>query len=194
MDLENITTKFNEFHPNGKIEEISLEEIPQNIMNYFEARSKRFILPKDYQEKDFEKTFTIHHDNHHKTYVAIQTKTYCTDGDTEELTYLIDINEENKPVGYGEIRFNISNKDEYFINKPFVGSTNTSKKNRRKGIGKRRLHVMNALCQTLYKNPLNSDTIISEDSKKLWEKLTQEGKSKMYKEGEHDRYVFLTQP
>ena len=159
-------------------------------MNHFEGKSHRFILPTDYLPGNFDKFFIIHHSNGERTHIAQQTKTYATNGDTENLSYLCDMDRDNIIVGHGEIRFNISNTSNYFKDKPFVGYTQTLEGNEKKGLGTRRLYIMNALSQAVYQLPLNSDTLIGEDAEKLWKSLVNLGVAKSYKEGKNNRYAF----
>jgi len=196
-----ILIKFKEYFPSGDIEEISSEDIPDFVMELFERKSQQFIDLKDYKPGDFERFFLIKHSDGSKTYIAQQTKTYSTNKDTEMLVYFVDSLDE-EVFGYSELRFNISNPSEYFKDKPFVGYTetyginkNTGKTNRKKGLGTRRLLVMNAFSNAFYALPLYSDTLTEEENAKpIWEKLMQQGKAKKIKEGENNRYVFSTDP
>jgi len=184
-------SRFNEYLVNCKIETIALDQIPKDAMDYFETRSKRFMDMKDYEPCNFDKSFVIIHDDGSKTYVVQQTKTYSSNNDTEELTYIAHINDRKEFTGYGEMRKNLNNPDDYFKDKPFVGYTRTTDKHLKQGLGMQRLYIMNALTQMLYDLPLNSDTTLVTSAKRLWERLVQRSHAKKYKQGEHDRYVFL---
>ena len=94
----------------------------------------------------------------------------------------------DEQTGYSEMRLNTSNETEYFKNKPFIGITNTISKFRKTGLGERRIKLMTAMSQTLYNEPLCSDTNISPSAKRLWEKLEERGEAEKFMEGDHDRY------
>lgn len=182
---------FNEYFPDGKIEEITIDEVPENAMEYFESKSSQFTTSDNYIPKNFEKFFVINHAENNQTYLAQQTKTYDNIDETEKLTYFVDIN--NGAIeGRSELRFNIRCKKEneiYFKNKPFTGWTDTEENARRKGLGTRRIFMMNAFSQMMHGFPLYSDTVITFEAKKMWEKLVSQGKAKKFKEDSNDRYV-----
>jgi hypothetical protein len=184
---------FSEHFPGGKIEEISINSIPEKAMNYFEAKSKQLISPKDYKPDNFEKFFLVNHADGKQTFLAQQTKNYANpNGGIEKLTYFVDM-ENEKVLGRAELRLNIKYPEEYadfFKDKPFVGWTSTEEDFQRSGFGKRRLYLMNAISQTFYGLPLYSDTSISPSAKSMWESLVQKGEAKKFKEGTRDRYVF----
>ena len=50
---------FSEHFPGSEIKEITANEIPENVMKYFESKSAQFILPDDYKPGNFEKFFII---------------------------------------------------------------------------------------------------------------------------------------
>lgn len=163
---------FQEFFPTGKIEKVSAEEIIPDAMEFFEINSTKYIYEEDYKPGNFEEFYIIKHDNGDLTYVAEQQKKYPDDGDEvddyEKDTYFFETKGGNK-IGHGELRYNISSKDEFFIGKPFVGFTDTEKDYRRTGLGKRRIIEMNAYSQMRYKLSLHSSTTITPEAKKLWE-------------------------
>ncbi len=171
-------------------ETIEATDIPLDVMNFFENRSKQLILPEDYEPGNFEGFQAVRHENGDITYIARQTKTYSTNRETEQLNYLIDFNNQNEETGYAELRLNETNSS-YFKNKPFVGFSNTETKYRKQGLGTRRLLTMNALAQSQYHNPLNSDTLLSKGAENLWKGLVKKGLARTYQEGNHTRYVFL---
>lgn len=180
---------FKKHFSSAQIEIISADKVPPVAIDLFELCSKRFINPKDYKPGNFDAYFLIRHDSGEVTYAVQQTKTYWT-GSTEILIDLIDLDQSGNQQGDGEIRYDPSDDRPCFKNKPFTGWTETEENYRKRGLGRRRLLMMNALSQMLYGLPLHSDTTILEQEKRILEKLLDEGKVSKYKEGEHDRYVF----
>ncbi len=188
----NLENKFREYFPDGKLILLKSENIPPNVKEAFENKSKLFLNWRNYKPNNFEAFFEISHSNGSKSYVAEQIKAYDTNQDTERLTYIYDVDGE-KISGYAELRYklryNISNKSKYFKNKPFVGYNDTEKPYQRKGLGWRRMRLLNAFAQIRCNAPLYSDTLLSESAEGLWKKLVKVGKAKKIKEGELDRYV-----
>lgn len=175
----------------SRAEPLNEDQIPENVMTWFEGRSAMLIHPRNYRRGNFTAFYVIRHRDD-ITYAARQTKTYRdTSGDTEDLVYLIDVDSDGNEEGHAEIRLNISNEESYFKDKPFVGYTTTQEAYRNKGLGTRRLFIMNAMSQMLHCFPLHSDTLISDEAKRLWERLEGEGKAVKFREGEHDRYKFV---
>jgi hypothetical protein len=188
---QKLLNKFNSFYPEGKMSELRLNDLPKAVLKYFEANSRRFILPEKYKPGNFKRLLAVDYTNGDKTYIANQIKIYENDDDAiEDLSYLIDYRGGNN-IGHAELRYNLQSDSEYFKNKPFVGYTATKEEYQRSGLAERRLFLMNALAKTLYDYPICSDTVISAEAKSLWEKLVQENKAKMIKEGKNDRYVML---
>lgn len=160
-------------------------------MEWFESRSTLLIHPQDYKRGNFSAFYVIDHQSGDRTFAARQIKTYDTNGETEELVYILDLDNEENEKGHAELRMNISNNDPYFKNKPFVGYTETEDDFRKQGLGARRLLIMNVFAKILYVLPLHSDTLISAEASSLWKRLVEEGKATTYLEGEHERFRFV---
>jgi len=184
---------FARFFPDAQINNCAIADIPKAALAYFECKSHQFVNRNEYVPGNFTRLMSVVHSDGNKTYLAVQTKTYTSNKDTEELTYLVDTDQEGLGIGYGEIRKRIYGKRKFFKDKPFVGDTFTKEENRSTGLGGRRLLIMNAICQILYQLPLYSDTLMSKEARSLWENLAALGKAKMQKEGKADRFV-LTSP
>jgi hypothetical protein len=170
---------------------ITYEQVPENVMKHFEFQSSKLIHPKEYLPKNFSKLLTFLYENGDTAYIAEQDKTYDDIGDTERLTYFVDTRD-GVMTGYLELRFNLTNHSEYFLEKPFVGFTRT-KEFQGEGLGRKRLEIANAYAKAQYGFPLNSDSmIIDKNARKIWESLVEEGKAEKYMEGKNSRYRFLT--
>lgn len=187
---------FSKHLPDAAIEPMALADMPEQAVASLEEASRYLVHPDDYAPGNFERLFVITHDQGSRTFVAQQTKKYGKEGDTEKLIHLVDLDEDGADVGHGEIRMNISNPSEYFADKPFVGFTKTAEGKQRKGAGLKRIRVMNALTHMLYALPLHSDTLMSPEAKRLWEKLASQGEAEKYleRQGGKERYVFTDDP
>ena len=201
MDNERLTQKnidpeltaddiktFERYYPNGELGSISLESVPDDIVAFF-VRFDNRNPPNDTLPEDF-KLLCIQHDNQDTTYIAKHFKTFENTGDTEEITLIADMRD-NDRIGYAELRYN-TNPHEFYRDKPFIGSINTDPEVRRTGLGTRRIKLMNALCRMQYGNPLYSDTVNSSLMIATWEKLVETGYARKFKVDEkYDRYVFI---
>jgi hypothetical protein len=178
---------------------LNIADLPFEVLDFFENNSRQFQLFTEYQPKNFKRFMLVNYNNGDKTYIANQIKKYSSaevdnvedlSNLIEDVNYLIDYRGEEN-IGHGELRYCFLNNSDVCKNKPFVGNTATEKKYQKTGLGLRRLFLLNALSKTLYNYPLNSDEIITDQAKNLWENLVKEGKAKKYKEEKSDRYVML---
>ncbi len=183
---------FTQHFPTGEIQPIDLAQIPKEAVDYLGIRSRALINRSDYRPSNFDASFVVDHHEGGRTFITQQTKTYRTNGATKALTYFVDINEEGKVTGFGELRLSLTDPRDYFKNKPFVGYTQTERAFQRKGLGTRRLRLMNAISNMLYSLPLHSDTLLSKESGGVWERLVRKGKARKYKQGKEDRYSFIS--
>ena len=180
-----------------RIEEIDTDDVPAEAARHFWFRSdaytdeKRLILPQ------FEHFYRVEDSSGVVSFCTEHAKTYATNKDTESNAYVIDLGDDEEVLGVGEIRYGLTNPAEYFKNKPFVGFTRTEQKYQRIGLGFRRLMVMNALAEILYRRPLNSDSLISNEAAGVWRKLVRAGLAESYIEldtlqiGGSERFRFL---
>jgi hypothetical protein len=182
---------FESYIKGSKIQEVTIESIPKEVLVFFEQRSALYVNIDVYKEKNFENFYEIIHNNADRSYVAVQTKEY-PDGTVEKDTYFFDTRN-NEELGYGEVRFNQRSENDYFKNKPFVGITRTLEKFQRQGLGKRRVLEMGAYTEMQYQLPLNSDSLLSAESKEVWENLINEDMAEKYIEaqGGSERYRLL---
>ena len=106
-------------HYDGLIAPIAFDVMPASTISIFEGYSRRFILPKQYRERNFEESLIVTHKNGDITYMAAQTKIFNTDGDfdREKLFYLTDVDNSNNVIASAELRFNFTSLDSYFSRK-----------------------------------------------------------------------------
>jgi hypothetical protein len=181
---------FEEYFPAGEIKEVDLAELPE-AARVLHKLAMMYLSPEKFDPDGFGPAKAIKHADGGQTYLASYEKDYGgASGGVEESTYLIDVDEAGDYCGYGEIRHSVSSDSEYFKDKPFVGYTRTEKGKGKKGLGLRRMAMMNAVSHMMYGQPLYSDTIQSEQAQRLWEALVKQGDAVKFKEGDHDRYVF----
>lgn len=182
IEAEKEAAVFHEFLPSANIQESSLEQIPEEAVKLFESYGRKYISPEEYKAGNFEKLYTIGHDNGDITYVAEQTKILGKENYEQEKNAYFFESREGKEIGHGELRYNDVSEDKYFKNKPFVGYSATEKEYRRMGLGKRRIFEMNAYSQMRYQLPLYSGTVITPEVKRIWEALVKEGKAEKFRE------------
>lgn len=185
--------RFQKYFPSGKLHPIAIEAVPPLVMQKLEQRSAYLMRTEHYRPGNFEKVFTVDHEDGGVTYVALQTKDYGGEAGIERLMYLVDGDATHAPFGFGEVRLNVSSSKEYFTHKPFVGTTQTDPAMRKHGFGTRRLLLMNAFTRAAYDLPLYSDTLVSDDAKRVWKKLLDQGVAEKFVEaGGLERYRFRT--
>lgn len=182
---------FNEYFPAGRIEEVDFGELPKEVAERMHGMAKLYLLPEKFDPDEFGPAMMVSHADGGKTYFASYEKDYReAGGGVEESTYLFDVDEGDEYAGFGEIRYSLSSDSGYFKEKPFVGYTVTEEEKSQKGLGLRRMAMMNAISRMAYGQPLYSDTVQSDQAKRLWEALVKQGDAVKFKEGDHDRYVF----
>lgn len=181
-----------ERHFSGILEQIGIDQIPEEVMKKFEGYSARFISPQDYKEKNFDSFFKITHDNKDETYIAKQLKELANADEKikEEDTYFIDTRDQFI-IGNGELRFDMSLRDGGFLRKPFIGYTGTTENYQRQGLGVRRIEVMNAFSEMHYNSPVYSDSLLSPSAEKVWEFLQTSGHAEKIQEGDLYRFRYI---
>jgi hypothetical protein len=168
--------------------------VPGAVMDWFEMRSRMYMRQSNYRPKNFGGFFVVNHASGERTYTARQRKTYLN-GDTEDVVHLLDVDPTGTKEGHAEMRLAVTNERVYFKDKPFVGYNATYEHFRRRGLGRRRLLLMNELSHMLYDLPLHSDTLVSLGkhigAKRLWEQLVLDGLAEQFQEGINDRFRFI---
>lgn len=173
--------------------EVQYADLPQVVRDYFESESGKFIPAEEYQRENFAKLYKFAHPNGDITYIAEQDKTYDTSKDTERLTYFADTRD-GVITGYLEMRLALTNHSQYFNNKPFVGFTRTEEGYLEQGLAVRRLEVANAYALAEHDLSLNSDSLVTQEARGVWDKLISDGRAEEYDEGGKKRYRFIRPP
>lgn len=172
--------------------QITPADVPQHVMQHFE-KSASLVHPDDYKTGNFEEFQLYHHPDGTETYLARQIKMYDT-GDEDELTYFVDIENDNI-IGCSTLRFNVNSNNpetqKYFRNKPFVDWTWTDANHIKRNLATRRLYLMNQVALQKYGFPLYSGTNLSPEAQIVWEKLVAQTKAKKFDEDGHNRYTLL---
>lgn len=154
--------------PGSKLHEITFAALPAKIRNEIGARYNfGFGIKLDHPDL---------------------TTSFVAEDLASEIIYVQDRNRENKYLGEGQIHIeNI--EDELYI--PVVGFSYTSQKFRRKGIGTRRLSVMDSMTRLLYDEPLYSSTTPRVAQRSVWEKLVTEELAEIHEFKGVTRYKFV---
>lgn len=177
-----IAETFAEYYSHGSIEEIG-KVLPTEVVEHFDKENCLYIPLKDYFFSNFASFYLIDHNNQERTYIANEIRE--TQSNKIGSMGLIDVNQSDMPVGYGEVDFG---RFSFLEGKFFVGYTETFPEFQKQGLGTRRLYVMNALCQAFYQSPLNSGFGLGLGAERLWERLVEQGVAEVVKDR---RYVFL---
>ena len=80
--------------PSAQVDTIAIDNIPAEIVSLFESKSRLYLNTDHYTPRNFTQCYVVFHDDGSKTYLARQTKTYDTNHETEELTYLVDTDQQ----------------------------------------------------------------------------------------------------
>ncbi len=180
--------KFAQMYEGASLIPITYADLPPEAVTHFEANSEKYILPKEYIPGNFSHIYLLTHPDGSETYIAEQIKNYGEGKDTEALAYFMDYID-GKPAGYGELRNNISNQNNYFRGKPFVGFTRTYSPEdqesggndfQKQGLGERRLFEMNAYTESRFGAALHSDSNITPEAERVWQRFVKEGKAEAY--------------
>lgn len=173
---------FSSYYQTKKLQFPNYESIPKYILDSFCYRLGYNIEAKPYLYIYLKNFMVITHKTNEKTYVGTRTTIHPNKETDPGNIYLIDISNRKIIQGYGIV--------EYEIFSPYVCSTRTIAKFQNKGLGTRRLFVMNALTQTLFEKPLHSDTKISAKEISIWEKLVNSNTATKYQYNNTNRFIF----
>jgi hypothetical protein len=182
----------------SQIWQTGYRNLPNAAVDRFEGVSARFMDPSQYVPQDFDALYRLQHPNGSESWAALQHR-LVADHALESLVYIIDINSDNATeTGHGEIRYCFNSTSRFFHQKPFEFCASTDEKHRRKGLGRQRLIVMNAISQMLYHLPLHSDTVHDlntlNDVRGLWLSLVTQGLAAEISHTDYSRFVFKQDP
>lgn len=157
--------------PGASITETSVEALPEWVIEGF-----------GHWEVDRSEAFRVRHADGDETYVAFRKQ----DELGHLVTYLVDFRDETE-TGCGSVRVRLSEAEPVSCEGTYLF---TNEAYRMEGLGERRLKLMNAICQTLFRQSLDSSTGITPEGKRRWEALVSQGDAIGYRMGEHQWYVF----
>ena len=181
--------RFSTYFENENIELVERGDLPEAVWEFFVGRHRQFTPPGGVDTSrlgEFQRVFL---ENGDIAYLASEEKQYDGSKESkEQCTYVYEARDGEK-VGHGEIRWNDTSKDPFFVDKPFVGMTRTEEDFRREGLGLRRIKLMNAIAQMRYGKPLYSSTLMTREAKSVWGKLQEQGIAERFMEGDHERFV-----
>lgn len=173
------------------LEKVLFRKIPHNVKKIIQSQSTKYIETRKNRKVKITDIYVSNLSEDEQVYIVEQTKTYAgTTNDTEKITHFI-YTHKNIESGYLEIRLNITNTSQYFVNKPFVGFTVTREGFKKQRLGTKRLEIANTYCIKRYDLPLYSDTLITDQARKIWEELERKGQARKIKEGKNDRFHFI---
>jgi hypothetical protein len=184
---------FKQYFLGGQIAKCEPDALPVTARDFFEDRARMFG-PKEYAPGNFTHLFLISHPNGDQTFVATETKNHKDAGGPDEWAYLMEYNSDGVKLGSAVMRRAILATTPHFADKPYADHNNTETDFIKHGLAIRRLKMMNALSQMLYRMPLNSDIGLSAENCRRWEKLVAEGQAVAYKDGDYKRFAFIQTP
>jgi hypothetical protein len=153
--------------PGSEIKPITFPVLPERIRKYIgQDRNLGLGLKIDHQD---------------------QTTTFVGEDSSCEIIYLQDRDNKNLYLGEGQVC--IENvEDELYI--PVVAFTQTTRNQRKKGYGTRRLAIMNSLTKLLYDEPLFSSTSPKLKQRSVWERLVEQEYAEVFEFGGVKRFKF----
>lgn len=190
--------RFAQAYEGARISPIPYDELPPEVAEHFEGRSKMYLLPEQYIPRNFSHLYLLEHPDGSQTYIAEQVKSFG-EGEKDNFVYFVDY-DGDKMAGRGEIINCIETHNKDMIGKPYPGFTRTygpedqeggGRDFRRRGLGKRRIIEMDAYAQARFGYPLHSSHVLIHDDiktdasapQRIWERLVEEGKAESYMEG-----------
>ncbi len=158
------------------IQIIQREDVPEEAIRVFEWYNRRFVLPEDYQEGNFETYAMIQHTQPKvfTTYLALTHKNLASQ--QEKNIYLYEVDQKGNKIWHGEIR-----KIDTPPTKAFTGFTNTEENYSHQWFGTKRMHTMNTISQYFRWLPLYSGkTFCDIHAKQIRETLTIQGEAQKH--------------
>lgn len=155
-------------HPNATFQPIDYGALPYRIRKNIDGR------------EDLGISLEIEHED--------TTKTYVGQSSSLETVFLHDRDRRNKYLGEGVIYLQNFDDDLYI---PVVGFTFTAKPQREKGIGTRRLFIMDTLSRLVFEQPLHSSSAPRLSQKSIWERLVEQKVAEYHYFEGVQRYKFI---
>ena len=166
------------------------EQIPEAVADFLRNKSALYVKEPPLEPAQFDELLFVANDNGVTSYIARQDKTYDSNGRTERLYHVVDADAGGEVIGYAEIRLGLANNEDYFKDKPFVGSLWTDERYRRSRRGNLagRLVVLAALAEQKLELPLYTDTVVSKEAHNVADKLARNGRLELIQEDGFIRY------
>ncbi|MDO8591405.1 MAG: hypothetical protein Q7R60_00570 [bacterium] len=180
----------------SQIETIAADAVPGNVARALRAQTYDTIESPGLNIREFNRLMTLDLGCGHTAFFAQYVKIEPSENVTEVTAAEIEINEAGRVIGSGELALATDSDDDFFINKPYVGDTN-SLECKRQGYGRRRILAMQAVSQLLFKLPLHSGTFFaSPAAERVWLRLVRDGYAEQFLEPESPtgpltRYRFI---
>lgn len=173
-----------------EFEDVSPAELPSGVAAYLVRVSNLYTHNQPLDIDEFGNLQAVRHNNGVTSFIASQEKTYFSDDQVELIHHVVDANTEGDVIGYGELRFALTDESEYFKDKPFISGLYTKPKYRlnRRGNLLGRLMVMEAISREKLGLPLYSDTLIEPDALAFIERLVKYGLVEQFIEGDDIRF------
>jgi hypothetical protein len=172
-----------------ELHQVFSNEIPPDVANALMDRGRKLVRREEVKQNvdDLEFTGKLDFGDNVDMYVAVDSK--HVKGCHERLLYFVDADANGAVQGVSEVCLREQDSD-FFRDKPFVSWTQTQEESRQRGLGMRRLRVMGAMSQEIFNLPLYSDTNMTDQARRLWERIVTEGGAKMIKDDKgHERFV-----
>ena len=160
----------------ASLDPISPDLVPTVVAGVLYDKSVLYVRSCGAQPEDFDVLMSAKHTNGVTSYVAQQQKTYAN-GQTEQVFHVVDAFNDEDYIGYGEIRFAVTDISDYFKDKPFIGMIWTESEYRGQRLGNlfQRLLLMKSVTETQLGLPLYSDTLISRSALRVAHRLVRAG-------------------
>lgn len=164
------------------------EEVPPVVADLLSTKSSLYVNRPGLSVGGFDELLLVEQNFDVRSFVAREDKTYHN-GQTERVFHVVDATSEGDLVGYGELRYALTDPHPYFKDKPLIGDLYTEEQYRRTRRGNLagRLLVMKAIADRLG-FPLYSDTLISASASRVARRLVRAGLAEEVQEGKLTRY------
>jgi hypothetical protein len=170
------------------LSDIDFSDIPDEIGSYLDSELKswsKHATLGQFQKTSFEGIDTY--------IVPFNVENSGTFHDKEDVVFLVDTDENGRKIGTGILAMGIVESSPLY-GKPYVGYTGTEIGHTRRGLGARRLKLMNQLALKRHNQALHSAVGDEEDfsyeARKVWEKLVKNGEAEQVPDQTYTRFRF----